>query len=71
MQPYKDLGRLIEGQVDELGDQDIISMLTVYTELDQSYEGFYGTRAALERALSGRDTNEMMKQALEHGMNYQ
>ena len=47
LEPYRLLGRAIEGIVEQLGDHDIIQMLDLFTELDQSYEGFYGCREAL------------------------
>ena len=41
LEPYKLLAKQIEKIATDLGDRDIIQMLNVYTELDQSYEGFY------------------------------
>ena len=42
LEPYQLLGQIIERVADDLGEQDVIQMLNVYTELDQSYDGFYG-----------------------------
>ena len=44
LEPYKLLAKQIEKIATDLGDRDIIQMLNVYTELDQSYEGFYLVR---------------------------
>ena len=53
-----------------LGDPDVIEMLTMFTELDQSYEGFRPCRKSLENTLSDRDANKIIKQALDKGMNF-
>ena len=39
LEPYKLLAKQIEKIATDLGDRDIIQMLNVYTELDQSYKG--------------------------------
>ena len=43
-------------------------MLELFSELDQSYEGFYLCREALQTQLRKRDTNRMLHKALDHGM---
>ena len=41
LEPFKLIGALIEKVATELGDQDIVQMLSVYAELDRNYDGFY------------------------------
>ena len=69
LEPYKLLADVVTEKADSLGDSDMIEMLNMFTELDQSYEGFRACRASRESSLGSRDTNRIIKQALESGMN--
>ena len=44
LEPFKLIGNLIEKFAPVLGDEDLIQMIVVYTELDQYYDGFFSSR---------------------------
>ena len=68
LQPYKLLGEQIVPNSKDLGNHDVFQMLEIFNELDQSYDGFYKYRAALEETLRKRDLNRVIKSALDHDM---
>lgn len=69
MEPYRLIGTQIENVAGLLSDQDIIEMIPMFTELDQSYEGFYKGRKSLELSLKDRNLNDLLKLSLQSGMN--
>ena len=66
--PYRLLAEVVAEAAEELGDQDVVQMLEMFVELDQSYEGFYKCRSALQSQVTSRDANRLLKQALDHGL---
>lgn len=71
LEPYKLIGRVIETSTESLGGEDTVQMLNMFIELDQSYDGFYDCRAALEREIRKRDTNSILRIALNQSMKVQ